>query len=104
MARNPTRKKLAELIEAYDNGDADDDLNEFLDTWTAILTPGKVAEPEPEVELEVLVHGHPFDTGLSVEGPYPRGFLENCEITRHGGWWIVPVDDLTFEVSEGWVP
>lgn len=98
MARkSPTRKKVAELIEAYENGDASNDLDEFLDTWAEILTPGKTAEPETQASFEVLVHGHPFDHGLTVEGPYVRGFLaealESTEPTAlYGGQWIVPMN------------
>jgi hypothetical protein len=100
MTRKAVRKKLAELIEAYDNGDADDDRSEFLDTWAEILAPGKAEPEEAKPDLEVLVHGDPFRDGLHVQGPYPAGFLEDCALPESS--WVVPVDDPAYDAAEGW--
>lgn len=87
---------LAEMIADYENGNAADDLQGFLAGWASRIAPTDA----PAEATEVLVHGSPFDQGLSVEGPYPQGFLAAQELddtgfNRYGGWWIVSVDPPT---------
>lgn len=85
---------LAQMIEDYDNGNANEDLQGFLAGWASRLIPAG----EPADELEVLVTGDPFD-GLRIEGPYPAGFLSNCDIYDKDTWWVVDLDEPT--IKEG---
>jgi hypothetical protein len=50
----------------------------------------------PESDLQVLVSGDPFD-GLTIEGPYPNGFLGDGEISlpNNETWWIVDLNKPT---------
>lgn len=101
MNQHKIQQLLAKMIGAYDDGDAEEDPQGFLAGWAKTLAPAT----EPAVGKYVLVHGNPFDQGLTIEGPYPDGALDAEDLsdgafTRYGGWWVVALDEPTLKPGE----
>jgi hypothetical protein len=61
---------------------------------------GAPLAPPTNGKYEVLVYGDPFD-GLTIEGPYPQGFLENENVTdaSEHTCWVVPLASPTIPNS-----
>jgi hypothetical protein len=96
---------LGDMIEAYEAGHADDDLQGFLGGWADTIAP---EGEEKREKMWVLVHGSPFEHGLTVEGPYPEGVLDAQDMDdggfrKFGGWWVVRVDEPSVkpEIADG---
>lgn len=86
---------LHDMLDAYEAGEAEGQVHEFIAGWATTIAPPATGDTP---ELEVLVTGDPFD-GLSIQGPYPRGFLGDCDITINDTWWIVNLGEPTIQDS-----